>query len=190
MARTQARKARQGTSLPVAIRGAGLAFASSAPADAASVQRLCSSADLAHWQRAILLTAARRPDAPGFPHVHVAAHGPTGILIGLCACLSPIADSASVCCVVDAPYRGRGLGTTLLRLLAASAHDRGIARLTADLPMSHRQEAMNFLLDSGFRSTWEVGGELLHAELDLAAPRPGWSPPEREASTTLPPTSG
>jgi GNAT superfamily N-acetyltransferase len=88
-------------------------------------------------------------------------------------------DSATMACVVHPDHRDLGLGTHLLRALAARARAEGIRFASVDLYPGSAPTA-DVLRDSGLRTHWDLSYPVAHIELDLEGSRPGWRTPELE----------
>jgi GNAT superfamily N-acetyltransferase len=77
-------------------------------------------------------------------------------------------DEAEVAFVVDDAFQGRGLGTILLRHLAAAARPRGIRWLAADT-LSENYPMLNVFRDAGFPRTFTRASEVMHVVMDISA---------------------
>jgi GNAT superfamily N-acetyltransferase len=73
----------------------------------------------------------------------------SGSLVGVAATEPLSEDVERVSVLVDDPWHGRGVVTTLLEQLAADAGARGISRLVADVP-AEKQQLLRVFLDTGF----------------------------------------
>ena len=73
----------------------------------------------------------------------------SGSLVGIGATEPLSEDVEQVSVLVDDPWHGRGVVTTLLEQLAADAGARGISRLVADVP-AEKHQMLRVFLDTGF----------------------------------------
>ncbi len=96
------------------------------------------------------------------------------IAVGGYRSLSP--GRATAVCEVDAAYQRLGLGTFLLRRLAAIGLAHGIGRFRVDVA-SDAAALAGVLRDCGLRTHWNLG-RVTHVDLDLRGRRPGWATPE------------
>jgi GNAT superfamily N-acetyltransferase len=102
----------------------------------------------------------------------------SGKLIGVIA----YAASGELAGVVEAHFRGVGLGTLLVHQAAERARKAGVEVLHVELhPGSEDTAAM--LRDSGFATHWDIDYPIARVALQLTSgPRPGWTTPKPRAA--------
>ena len=77
-------------------------------------------------------------------------------------------EMEEVAFLVDDRLAGHGLGSLLLEHLAASAHERGVRHLTAEVLVANRR-MLGVFVDAGFEVVRRADGEVVDVDLD---PRP------------------
>ncbi|QBR93879.1 bifunctional GNAT family N-acetyltransferase/acetate--CoA ligase family protein [Nocardioides euryhalodurans] len=88
-----------------------------------------------------------------------------GEVVGLVTAERIAEDSEEVAFLVDDRLAGHGLGSLLLEHLAASAHDRGVRHLTAEV-LTENRRMLDVFVDAGFDVVRRADGEVVEVDLD------------------------
>lgn len=118
--------------------------------------------------------AARGPEAQGGELV--ARSDASALLVAYGAWFRSASSRCEFVCAVDASFTGIGLGTLLLRTVAADALAVGVRTLRVEVHPGARALAA-MLRDCGLRSHWDLEHPIARIELMLDEPRPGWTTP-------------
>lgn len=111
------------------------------------------------------------------------ARDPDGRVVAVAGYGRPAAGRAQLVGRVERRYQHLGLGTLLVRRLAAIALEHGVRRFRVDVAPGALGLA-DLLRDCGLRTHWDLG-VVTRVDLDLRARRPGWSTPDcRPAGAT------
>ncbi len=164
-----------------------VAVAAGAADDAADIGDHRSDDDSASPERDALLAdivagLAAGPQDPARQALVVARDERGGVVaLGGYRVLRP--GRALAVCTVDRAYQRVGLGTFLLRRLAAIGLVHGVRRFRVDV-VADAMALADLLRDSGLRSRWNLA-RVSHVDLELRGRRPGWATPDcRTAAAT------